>query len=36
VATSDGHDQIFASNNSTIEQNWFDPRTGHFGNWMII
>ena len=36
VATSDGHDQIFASNNGTIEQNWFDPGTGHIGDWITI
>jgi hypothetical protein len=27
VATSDGHDQIFADNNGIIEQHWFDPNT---------
>jgi hypothetical protein len=36
VATSDGHDQVFAENNGVIEQNWFDPATGYIGNWVII
>ena len=36
VATSDGHDQIFANNNGTIAQNWFDLGTGHIGNWVTI
>jgi hypothetical protein len=36
VATSDGHDQIFAVNNGSIEQNWFAPSTGQIGNWVTI
>ncbi len=36
VATSDGHDQIFAVNNGSVKQNWFEPGTGRFGGWVTI
>ena len=33
VATSDGHDQIFATaSGGTLEENWFDPATGQHGD----
>jgi len=36
VATSDGHDQIFAGDNGTIEQNWFAPANGAIGDWVTV
>jgi hypothetical protein len=36
VATSDGHEQIFADDNGLIKQNWFAPANGAIGNWVII
>ena len=33
VATSDGHDQIFADANGTLAENWFSPATGAVGGW---
>jgi hypothetical protein len=36
VATTDGHDQIFADANGVVEQNWFSPATGATGNWQTI
>ncbi len=32
MATSDGHDQVFATSGSgTLALNWFDPGNGHIG-----
>ena len=36
VATSDGHEQIFADDNGAIKQNWFAPNGGAIGNWVTI
>jgi len=36
VATSDGHEQIFADDNGAIKQNWFAPSNGATGNWVTI
>jgi hypothetical protein len=36
IATSDGHEQIFANANGTVEQNWFAPSSGNIGNWIVI
>jgi hypothetical protein len=36
VATSDGHDQVFADDNGVIEQNWFAPASGAIGDWVTI
>jgi hypothetical protein len=36
VATSDGHEQIFADDNGVIKQNWFAPNGGATGNWVTI
>jgi hypothetical protein len=34
VATSDGHDQVFADANGTLEENWFSPGNGAVGGWV--
>jgi hypothetical protein len=36
IATSDGHDQIFGTNNSAVAQNWFDRVTGYIGGWITF
>jgi cell wall-associated NlpC family hydrolase len=36
VATSDGHDQVFADASGVIEQNWFSPGNGSVGGWVAI
>jgi hypothetical protein len=36
VATSDGHDQVFADANGVIEENWFNPGNGAVGGWVAI
>ncbi|WP_300611288.1 hypothetical protein, partial [Trebonia sp.] len=34
LATSDGHDQVFATGNGRVEQNWFAPSNGAIGDWI--
>jgi hypothetical protein len=36
VATSDGHDQIFANSAGTTRQNWFSPANGDIGDWITV
>jgi surface antigen len=36
VATSDGHDQVFADANGTLEENWFSPGNGAVGGWVLV
>ena len=31
LPTSDGHIQVFSDANGTLEENWYDPATGHIG-----
>ena len=36
VATSDGHDQVFADASGSLQENWFDPGSGNVGNWVPV
>jgi hypothetical protein len=36
VATSDGHDQVFAGATNGVAQNWFSPGNGAIGGWRTI
>jgi surface antigen len=36
VATSDGHDQVFADVNGSLEETWFSPGNGSFGGWTPV
>jgi hypothetical protein len=33
IATADGHEQIFATSNKFIQQNWFSSGDGSIGGW---
>lgn len=34
IATSNGHDQVFAAGNGLVEENWFLPGNGAVGGWI--
>jgi hypothetical protein len=36
IATSDGHEQVFANGGGSIYESWFDPGTGTVGGWSEI